>query len=103
MAGFQQNPKNLITQLIPFPIPITMYPGEELIVRFDTPGISGPGYKRGQKRFTGYTKNLNAIHAISNMIAEYFRPAIALPSPICPATRPEKIPWIMAAWANNLL
>ncbi len=36
------------------------------------------------------TKNLNIIQAIIIITIEYFSPAITLPSPIWPATRPEK-------------
>ena len=48
-------------------------------------------------------KNLKVSHAIKSMIAEYFRPEMSRPSPICPATRPEKNPWSNAAWVNNRL
>jgi len=52
-------------------------------------------------RCTPHTKNLNMIHAIRTIRTEYFRPATALPSPICPATRPEKNPWMSAAWVKS--
>ena len=42
-------------------------------------------------------KNLKVIQEMSSIIAEYFKPAMSRPSPICPATSPEKKPWSNAA------
>ena len=49
------------------------------------------------------TKNRNVTQAIRSMTAEYFRPATNRPSPIWPATRPEKNACSIAAWAKSRL
>ncbi len=56
-------------------------------VCMDQPYQSSSG-KWGDDRI--HTKNLNMIQPIIIITIEYFSPAITLPSPIWPATRPEK-------------
>ena len=57
-----------------------------------------------QKKFVSLqAMNLKVTHAMMSMIAENFSPAVALASPIWPATRPEKNPMIIAAWENRRL
>jgi hypothetical protein len=58
-------------------------------------------FKNCQKK--DQMKNLKVTQAIITIMAEYFRPEISRPSPIWPATSPEKNPWSSAACVNNRL
>jgi len=59
--------------------------------------------EKGEMNFRYQMKNRTTTQAMRSIIAEYFRPEIASPSPIWPATRPEKNPWIIAAWEKSRL
>jgi hypothetical protein len=67
----------------------------------------GSGQKspeQARKKGSGLqTANLKRAQAMMSMMAENLRPAVARPSPICPATRPEKKPMTIAAWEKILL
>src|SRR5512137_3231816 len=68
-----------------------------MLICFEIGGREQLQFKKNQM------KNLKVTHAMNSMMAEYFRPEISRPSPICPATSPEKNPWSRAAWVNNRL
>lgn len=76
-----------------------IYPSRTVSLKYSIPkkGDCPLFFKPFSTAFSIQIMNLNITQAMISMIAEYFRPATTLPSPIWPATRPEQTPWIIAA------